>query len=102
MNVKLSIENSVLTAHVSGDLDHHVAAFLREQVDRQIHEHMPKALVLDFSDIGFMDSSGLGFIMGRYKQMKRYGGEVSLVGVTGKTKTIIAMSGAAKYVNIQE
>lgn len=72
----------VLTAALSGEIDHHTAAALREKIDEQIDRRMPKRLILDFLGVGFMDSSGIGLILGRSKRMQAVGGEVSVRGVS--------------------
>jgi len=69
MPVALQYERSRLTAVLSGEIDHHNAAFLREQIDQAICKLHPPALRLDFGAVTFMDSSAVGLVMGRYKAM---------------------------------
>lgn len=102
MNLKTVLEGEELTAFITGDIDHHNAVMLREKVDRQIAELRPKSLVIDLSGVEFMDSSGLGFIMGRYRAMASHGGRVAVRGDAGRVAKILGMSGAYKYVEHRE
>lgn len=70
MPIKIEVVESVITAYLDGELDHHTAALIREEVDKAIDEHRPEMLILDFRDITFMDSSGIGLVMGRYRKLK--------------------------------
>lgn len=70
MPVKIEVKDAVVTAYLDGELDHHTAATIREEVDRSIDTQKPEMLILDFRDITFMDSSGIGLVMGRYRKLK--------------------------------
>lgn len=67
-----------LVISVGGEIDHHGAVTLRRGVDTLIWENSPGRLILDMSGVNFMDSSGLGFIMGRYSLMNELGGEMQV------------------------
>ena len=67
-----------LVVSVSGEIDHHSALTMRRDVDNIIWNRTPTHLILDMSEVDFMDSSGLGFIMGRYALMKEIGGSLSI------------------------
>ena len=64
------LENEALVVSISGEVDHHGAVGVRSDIDELIFEKRPKKLVLDLSSVSFMDSSGLGLIMGRYSLLK--------------------------------
>lgn len=74
----LRMENSSggLTVWLTGELDHHSARMMREQIDAAVERTRPSVLRLDFSGVGFMDSSGIGLIMGRYRLMQLYNGKL--------------------------
>lgn len=93
MNVITIYENRTLTAQLSGEIDHHTARDIRQTVDADIEKHRPEVLVLDFGRVKFMDSSGIGLIMGRYRLMKLVGGEVRIDNVPPHLERIIALSG---------
>lgn len=89
------VENraDVTTVYLSGELDHHGAGKLRDQVDLSIERAKPKQLVLDFSDINFMDSSGIGFVMGRYRLMQQLGGSLKLAGLSPRMERVMKLAG---------
>ncbi|MBR5134698.1 MAG: STAS domain-containing protein [Clostridia bacterium] len=93
MDVKTSAENAVTTVYLAGELDHHHAAPLRERVDEIVRMRHPQKLVLDFSGITFMDSSGIGFVMGRYKLMQSIGGTVQVVGASPRMEKVMRLAG---------
>jgi anti-anti-sigma factor len=76
--VDFILENDTLTAFLRGDIDHHSAKTMREKLDYQIANIRPRVLVLDFKDVGFTDSSGIGLVMGRYKAISALGGEIKI------------------------
>ena len=61
---------------------------------------MPKKVIFDFENVKFMDSAGIGLIIGRYKQIKSIGGKMELINVNEKIKKIFEMSGILKIINI--
>lgn len=65
-----------LCAYLSGEIDHHSAQLLRSQIDNEIGGRMPEVLLLDFTGVGFMDSSGVGLILGRSKRMQALDGQL--------------------------
>ena len=73
MSVKLNAAGEVLTAYLEGEIDHHSAALIRNEIDAEVEKMSPEVLILDFKDVSFMDSSGIGLVMGRYKIMKPLG-----------------------------
>lgn len=93
MPVKISVEKNKITALLSGEIDHHCAAFLRQEIDSAIRENNPQNLILDFSDVGFMDSSGIGLVMGRYKLMNENGGKVYINNPPPHIKKVMRLSG---------
>lgn len=89
------VENraDITTVYLSGELDHHGAGKLRDQVDLAIERAKPKRLILDFSDINFMDSSGIGFVMGRYRLMQQMGGHLQLAGLSPRMERVMKLAG---------
>ncbi len=93
MEIKTTSDKSVSTVYLSGELDHHNAAPVREQVDAMITSRKPKLLVLDFGGITFMDSSGIGFVMGRYKLMTSLGGQLRVSGANARMEKVMRLAG---------
>ena len=91
--VKLSFDGGVLCASIVGELDHHVAKGVREEIDGELIEKRPRRLHLDFSHLTFMDSSGIGLILGRRELCERLGVELWLVGLSKTTRKLVRLSG---------
>lgn len=93
MSVRIQDVGDTLAAYLQGELDHHAAKGIREQIDAAIDAHKPQKLVLDFKDVTFMDSSGIGLVMGRYKAMQAVGGEVYVENTTAHIKKVMKLAG---------
>ncbi len=92
-DVIFSEENGILTAHIGCDVDHHSAKPMREKIDRRLFESKPHTLVIDFSRVEFMDSSGLGLILGRVEKATALNAEVVLTGASPRIMKLISLSG---------
>ncbi|MBQ2347297.1 MAG: anti-sigma factor antagonist [Clostridia bacterium] len=91
--VKTEFKNGVLTAYLGGEIDHHTAILMRETIDGDAELYKPSMLILDFAKVRFMDSSGIGLIMGRCRMMSLLGGKVRLDNIPPGIKKIIDLSG---------
>lgn len=91
--VKIVKDADTVTAFIQGDIDHHTAQDVREQIDAYVQKTRPSLLKLDFSQVQFMDSSGVGLIMGRYRIMQTLNGSVSVINIPIHLKRLIKMSG---------
>lgn len=100
MKLKITRRKDTLVVKVDGELDHHNSKTIRENVDIEIKEGSIRKLLFDFSDLTFMDSSGIGIIMGRFHLMSMYGGRVAIKNAPEYVKKIIAMSGLSDIVDI--
>lgn len=87
-----------LVIHLSGDLDHHLAKDIREKSDYIIDRKKVKNIIFDFTDSTFMDSSGIGVIMGRYKRVIFTGGQVGVSNVAPSVDRILKMAGLYKII----
>ena len=85
----------------NGEIDHHATKALREEIDVKIQSERPKRIVFDFSRTAFMDSSGLGLILGRYQKAKGIGAEVEIVNPGSKIYRILEMAGIDKMISIK-
>lgn len=93
MVVETNYDNNILTAKLYGEIDHHKAPSIRTKIDSQTETLRPKELHLDFQNVSFMDSSGIGLIMGRYRQVTLLGGTLKVINVPKNLKKIISLSG---------
>lgn len=93
MGVKISILDNVITSFIEGDIDHHTAKEIRETIDYHVKKYNPKLLELDFSNVQFMDSSGIGLIMGRYKLIKSINGNLKVINIPSRLERMIKLSG---------
>lgn len=89
----LIYENGVLTAKISGELDHHIAPKIRSDIDAKCESCRPARLILDFGGLTFMDSSGIGLIMGRYRAVSLLGGRLEVVNIPPQLRKIFVISG---------
>ncbi len=92
-HVKLEQEKGTLVARLVGEIDHHGAEMMRVRIDDRIGCHMPEKLVLDFSDVTFMDSSGVGLILGRHRIVSEHGGVVVVQRAPQDIKRVLAIAG---------
>lgn len=95
------LTDRLLTVFLSGEIDHHTAGRIREKTDSEIIRNQPKEILLDFSDVSFMDSSGVGLVIGRYKLAKSYGIKLSVSGLSQRDKKILMMSGLQNLIEFR-
>lgn len=91
--LRTEYKNNMLTAYIDGEIDHDTAAKIRVSIDGAVQSLKPRLLTLDFSSVSFMDSSGVGLVMGRFRQMKLVGGELRVTNIPDRLYRIFAMSG---------
>ena len=100
MNIKSTGE--VLTVYLQGEIDHHSAKGMREEIDRSIEHSMPSLLILDFSDVTFMDSSGIGLVMGRDKNLQRTGAGLNIVNLPDNIYKIMKLAGIERLASLEK
>ena len=96
MSLRLEADGERLTAYLGGEIDHHTAKDLREEIDSNASRLKPEQLLLDFREVTFMDSSGIGLVMGRYRLMQELGGELRVTGVPSHIRKVMRLSGLDK------
>ena len=101
LQVTLRAEGEELFAALSGEVDHHTASNVRKEIDTALFKHRPKRLLLDLSGVDFMDSSGLGLILGRAALCEEMGGAVTLLHPTSRVKRILAVAGISRLAHIK-
>lgn len=100
--LRLENDSDRLTVFLYGEIDHHAARAIREEVDANLQRSLPKRLIFNFRDVTFMDSSGVGLIMGRYKLIRSMGGEIRIRGAREPIVQILRMAGLDKLADIEE
>ncbi|KNF09268.1 anti-anti-sigma regulatory factor SpoIIAA [Gottschalkia purinilytica] len=100
MQLNFEIKDKSLLVNFSGELDHHTAKEAREEIDEFYNQKMLKNMVIDLNNLNFMDSSGIGLLMGRYKIVSENNGKLALVNVSSRVEKILKMSGIMKIVDI--
>ena len=93
MSVQIECQDGCVTAHLSGEIDHHTARQFREQIDYTVERGQATRLKMDFSDVSFMDSSGVGLIMGRYRLMSGQNGRLTVCGASESLSKMMRMAG---------
>lgn len=98
--MKYSYEKEKLKIELSEEMDMNSCRVLRTIVDGYIMKYSPKECEIDMSEVKFMDSSGLGFIMGRYNLLNMLGSVLVIRGADGTTKKIINMSNIGDRIKV--
>ncbi len=92
-NAVCTFKDGTLLVAVSGEIDHHSVRQLREEIDASLYLYQPRTVTLDLSAMRFMDSSGLGFIVGRLENAKALGAALEITGASERVKKIFEMAG---------
>lgn len=101
MKVDIKADNAgAAVAMLSGEIDHHSAKEIRRQLDSYIISSQPRELTMDFRNISFMDSSGIGLIIGRSKLMKECGGTLVVHSPQSYIRRVMKLSGIERLVKI--
>lgn len=101
LTIELEIKQDVLCIRLSGELDHHTADELREQASSAIERNGIQHILLNLEQLSFMDSSGLGVILGRYKQIKQLHGEMVVCAISPAIQRLFDMSGLFKIIRLE-
>lgn len=99
---EFSIVQNVLIVRLEGELDHHSATKLKSDWQEYIRKYSVEHVVLNLEKLTFMDSSGLGVVLGRYKEITEQGGEMVVCSVTNAVKRLFDMSGLFKIIRLAE
>lgn len=101
MAIKISSTPVRLTISLSGEIDHHNAAVLRLEADEAIQRSLSSTVSLDFGDVTFMDSSGIGFVLGRYRIAESCGGSVEVINLSHRLYTMMKLAGLEKLMKLK-
>jgi len=102
MDVRFDLTNNNLIIRIDGDIDHHTCEEIRNKVDQEINRRNPKNIIFDMKNVNFMDSSGIGVIIGRYKLIMNSGGITAMINVKPQIKRVYEICGLKKIIPIYE
>lgn len=100
MNIKYDEKDKQLTIQITEEIDHCEVEKIRRKADYEIERYIPRKVVFDFNKVTFMDSAGIGMLLGRYKLTKILGGTLEAINVNESVKKIFTMSGIHKIIKI--
>ena len=106
MESKFYAEDKLIVFKITDEIDDHSVQMIRRRVDYEIERYIPRKVVLDFNQVSFMDSAGIGLILGRYNQLKKYNGNLYMSGVSKQAEKIFNIAGIwtimNKYDNVDQ
>lgn len=102
MPVVCQEEGRTLTARIEGEVDHHAAKALMEELSRRVDEALPRKLELDLSGVTFMDSSGIAVVLRTWRRMGQIGGAMRVVGVPPQAAKVLRAANIDKLVPFTE
>ena len=89
-----------LIVGIDGDIDHHSAEIIRDKLEREFTRAGAKNIIFDFKKVSFMDSSGIGMILGRYRALEKFGGMVAVAGMSAEASRVFEISGLHKLIKV--
>lgn len=102
MPVKIMSTEQRVTAFLEGEIDHHTASAMRMEIDDAIQRYKPRVLKLDYADVTFMDSSGVGLVMGRFRTLQPFGGKIIVSNLSPQVYKIMQLAGIEKIAKISK
>ncbi len=99
MEIKIEVIEKFLVVNLYGEIDHHNVGEIREKLDKELEESKLMKLIFNFKDINFMDSSGIGMVIGRYRILQSKGGSVYVTNLSKEVYRIFEISGLFKIIN---
>ena len=94
-------DGETLTVRIKGEIDHHNAVRIRQSIDTEIYSARPKKVIFNLSGVDFMDSSGLGLILGRFASVRDVGGELVVMNPNKNVMKILKLAGAERILKIE-
>lgn len=102
MNSVFLQKDKTLLVEITEEIDHHSTEKMRRLIDDDITRYMPRKVIFDFNKVSFMDSAGIGLLIGRYKNARAIGAKVELKNVNKSIYKILKMSGITRLIPIKE
>jgi stage II sporulation protein AA (anti-sigma F factor antagonist) len=102
LRIKFKSVGTTLIVFMEGEIDHHWADYLKNKVDGEIIKSKNKNVIFDFGEVSFMDSSGIGVLIGRFKNIRSLRGKLVATNVKGQLERLFAMAGLRKIVPVYD
>ena len=102
MDVNYLKQDKHLLIKFTEDIDHHTTEKIRRIADYEIERYIPRKIIFDFNNVSFMDSAGIGLILGRYKNALSLGIKVEIINVNNSIYKILKMSGITRLLNVRK
>ena len=102
MNIEYDIKDRSLVLKITEEIDHHTTEEIRRKADYEINRLLPRKVIFDFNSVTFMDSAGIGLLIGRYREAKTLGGSTEIINVKPSIKKVLEMCGVSKLMPIRE
>lgn len=100
--MKINSTGEVLTVYLQGEIDHHSAKGIREEIDVAVEFNMPSLLIIDFSEVTFMDSSGIGLVMGRFRNLQKSGAKLNLSNLPSNIYKVMKLAGIDRLASLEK
>lgn len=91
--LEMEIVDGTLIAALSGEIDHHSASGIRKDIDATMEHYRVRNLIMDYSGVSFMDSSGIGLVLGRYKRVRKWNGTLVVIPGSSYISRVLGLSG---------
>lgn len=101
-NMRIEVDESLLIIRFAGELDALSSKQYREKIGETLERLTPPQVIMDFSEITFIDSSGIGLILGRFNQLKEWGGKLIISGLNAYSATLFRVSGLSRLIPFSE
>lgn len=102
MKAEMNVIDRILIIRLQGELDHHSVESVRNNIEQTIADGNHRKVVLSFEGIDFMDSSGLGLILGRYRSISQHDGQMVLCEVSENLRKLFEVSGILKIISLYD
>lgn len=100
MDLSFEYKDRLLCVRIKGDIDHHSSEEIKYKIDKEIFMQNPKLILFDMEEVGFMDSSGIGVLIGRYKNIVNNGGKAGMINVKPQIMRLCVICGLQKIIQI--
>ncbi len=102
METSYQEKDKLLIFEITEEIDHHTTEKIRRKMDHEITRYMPRKIMFNFNQVTFMDSAGIGMLMGRYKLAKMLGSKVELMKIQPSVRKVLEMSGVLKIIPLSQ